>query len=79
MLYQETGEPRYLNANYKYEELADVYRIAYKYKEEEDTDRTRRMKNMTAFIEEHIEKRQKDSYTKAEVVELAKRMKQFVF
>ena len=39
MTYQETGEPRYLTAYEKYEELTDVYTMALKYKEDEDTEK----------------------------------------
>lgn len=79
MNYQESGEPRYLSSSEKYEELADVYRMAYKYKDEEDTNRTRRMKNISAFIENHIEENPKETYSKAEVIELAKRIKEVAF
>lgn len=77
-LYQESGDPRYDKANEKYEELADVYRAAYKYQLDHDEAQGRRMHNISYFIEEHIEKSQKDNYSKEEVLELAKSMKQFV-
>ena len=78
-LYQETGEPRYDKANEKYEERADVYRAAYKYQLEEDESRSRRLRNFSYFVKEHVEGRDKQSYTKGEVLEMAERMKQFVF
>ena len=76
-LYQQTGEPRYDRAYQNYSELAQVHRMAYKYKIEEDDERTRRLRNMSVFIKEHIEDRFKEQYTKNEVIELAERMKQF--
>lgn len=78
-LYQETGEPRYDKANEKYEELADVYRKAYELQCEEDDKITKRLKNISHFIKEHIENRDKQSYSKQEVLEIAEKMKQFVF
>ena len=49
MFYQESGDPKYDKANEKYEELADVYRAAYKYQSEEDEDRSRRLRNFSYF------------------------------
>ncbi len=76
-IYQQTGIPRYLSTYEKYDELADVYRAAYKYQSEYDDAQSRRLKNMSNFIKEHIEERYKNEYTKSEVVELANQMKQF--
>ena len=78
MLYQESGEPRYDKANEKYEELADVYRAAYKYQLEEDESRSRRLRNFSCFVKEHVEERDKQSYTKSEVLELIEKMKQLL-
>ena len=76
-LYQESGDPKYDKANEKYSDLADIYRMAYKYQQEEDTDRTRRLRNVSDYIRTHVKERKKDNYTKAEVLELVKTMKQF--
>ena len=46
--------------------------------EEEDTARTRRLRNMSTFINDHIKQLNQQTYTKAEVLELAERMKQFL-
>lgn len=78
LAYQESGEPRYLNSSEKYEDLADVFRMAYRYKDDEDEARTRRMRNVTSFIENHIIDVPKETYTKKEVVDLAKKLKDFV-
>ena len=78
MLYQESGEPRYDKANEKYEELADVYRAAYKYQLEEDESRSRRLRNFSYFVKEHVEERDKQSYTKSEVLELMENVKQLL-
>lgn len=76
--YQQSGDPRYERRNRNYEELADVYRKAGEMAEEEDTARTRRLQNMSAFINDHIKQLHQQTYTKAEVLELAERMKQFL-
>lgn len=78
MLYQESGEPRYDKANEKYEELADVYRAAYKYQLEEDESRSRRLRNVSYFVKEHVEERDKQSYTKSEVLELMEKVEQLL-
>lgn len=78
MLYQESGEPRYDKANEKYEELADVYRAAYKYQLEEDESRSRRLRNFSYFVKEHVEERDKQSYTKSEVLELMEKVEQLL-
>lgn len=78
MLYQESGDPRYDKANEKYEELVDVYRAAYKYQSEEDEDRSRRLRNFSYFVKEHVEGRDKQSYTKSEVLELMEKVKQLL-
>ncbi len=76
-IYQQTGESRYLSTYEKYNELADVYRMAFKYKLDHDEAQSRRLSNMSYFIKEHIEKRFKNEYTKNEVIDLANQMKQF--
>lgn len=77
-IYQQTGEPRYLSAYEKYDELADVYRMAFKYKLDYDEAQSTRLANVSYFIKEHIEERGKDIFTKSEVVDIANHMKQFV-
>ena len=63
----------------KYSELADVYRAAYKYQSEADDSLSRRLGNMSSYIEEHIECLNKQTYTKKEVLRIAEEMKQFCF
>lgn len=77
--YQESGEPRYDKAYEKYDELAEVYKAAYKYQSEHDESLARRLRNMSSYIEEYIEKRSKNTYSKDEVLDLADKLKQFVF
>lgn len=77
--YQQSGEPRYDKAYENYEELADVYRAAYKYQSEHDESLSRRLKNISYYIEEHIKQIPKETYTKKEVLELAEKFKQFVY
>ena len=76
--YQQTGEPRYDRNYRKYEELEAVYRKAYETVKEEDDARTRRLTNMSCFIRDHIKTLDKQTYTKAEVIDLAERMKGLV-
>lgn len=77
--YQMTGEPRYDRDYEKYSELATIYRYAYKYKSDSEDDVSRRIRNISAFIEEHIVQRNKATYTKGEVIDLAERMKLLVY
>ena len=79
MYYQESGEPRYDKAYEKYSELADVYRLALKEQQDHDDALSRRFENFSYYVKEHVENMAKDTYTKKEVLELAERMKQFVF
>ena len=76
--YQQTGDPRYDRYEAKYTELADVYRMAYKYESDREDTQLVRLHNFTYYIEEHIQNRTKETFTKKEVLDMAEHMKQFV-
>lgn len=59
-LYQETGEPRYLAYNEKYEELSNIYFIAYQYKLEEDNAMTQLIRNYNYIINDWMNLHQND-------------------
>lgn len=77
--YQESGESRYDRAYEKYSELADVYRLALREQQDHDEALSRRLRNISAYIDEHIKVRNKDTYTKKEVIDLAENIKQLAF
>lgn len=66
--YQESGEPRYENAQYKYEVICDALIAKLKDEDERDYTINQRIKNM----ESAIERLYKNEYTKEEVVDLLK-------
>ena len=76
--YQLTGDAR-LHREYKrYDELAEVYRTAYKCQIEEDEDRSRRLRNFTKFVHDHFDESTKETFTRAEVASLLRELETFL-
>ena len=72
--YQQTGDPRMHREYRRYDELSNVYTMAYKYQQETDEDRTRRLRNFTKFVNDHFDESTKETYTRAEVASLLREL-----
>lgn len=67
--YQQTGEPRYDNAEHKYSAICDAFRARIAQEQEREVDIKSRMNNCNYVIDQLISQ----TYTKAEVVEMLRK------
>ncbi len=64
--YQETGDPKYDRAAYKYSVILDGLRALEREKDERDKDIVKRMRNRDSAVDQLL----KEEYSKEEVIEL---------
>lgn len=64
--YQQSGEPRYDNAAWKYQKIAEAFQAKLEKERNRDIEISSRLKNKEAVIDRLI----KDSYSKDEVKDL---------
>lgn len=74
MNYQETGIGRYDREFIKYERIVDAFNGYLDNKDSNDSERTRRIKNISAFVDQHIHK---ETYSKTEVLSMIDVIKTF--
>ena len=65
--YQETGERRYDQQEYKYSKIVDAFNGYLELKNDVDTERVRRKRNIEAYADQHV---YKDTYSKNEVLKM---------
>ena len=66
-MYQESGERRYDQQEYKYSKIVDAFNGYISYKDDEDKERVRRKHNIDAYADRHV---YKDTYSKNEVLKM---------
>lgn len=67
MNYQETGIGRYDREFIKYERIVDAFNGYLDNKNEQDTERTRRIQNISAYVDKYVHH---ETYSKAEVLKM---------
>lgn len=72
--YQETGERRYDQQQYKYSKIVDAFNGYLDLKNDVDIERHRRERNIDAYAERHVIK---EHYTKNEVLRLIRDIRTF--
>lgn len=72
--YQETGIARYDSQAYKLDVIITAFNGYLAHKDERDTERTRRLRNIDAFVDRHVTD---EAYTRTEVLDLIRQIKQF--
>ena len=66
LIYQQTGEPRYDSAAYKYSRICDAFRALMDSEKDREVNMKKRINNKNAAVEKLL----KDSYSKEEVIKM---------
>lgn len=74
MNYQESGMARYDRQELQYGKIVDAFNGYLKNKEERDSEKMRRIRNINAYVEQHL---YKDTYNRNEVLALIRTISTF--
>lgn len=74
MDYQSTGESRYDRRELQYGKIVDAFNGYLENKDERDSERERRIRNINAYADKYVNK---DTYSRNEVMELIRKISWF--
>ena len=72
--YQETGIARYDREFIRYERIVDAFNGYLENKNDQDTERTRRIQNISAYVDKYVHH---NSYTRDEVLKMIRDISTF--